>query len=511
MKKRLTKFVSMFLLIAILASNFSMTADAAISNNVHDILFDWQYYYNSNSDVARAFGKNQTALRNHYEQYGKREGRAPSVLFNPKYYLQIQTDVRNAFGNDYVAAYNHFVNHGINEGRQASAGFHVSIYKANYADLRNAFGNNNLLYLKHYREFGINEKRNATTKITSGTSGNTSTSTSNTTGGQLIADGYYTIQKGKYGLNVQYAPTSGIGNMVLDTVNGEKNEIFYFQYVKAHNAYYITPYYRPDVALNALYGASCQSGSQLKAHPSNTSDTASLWYITRDENNLYHFQNAACKMYITLNGNVATGTALVMKKKQTTNQEFAINKVSNITNNQPSKPAGTTTDTWQAPMKNYVTTQAFGKSGHLGIDIQNKSDPRVYAAASGTVVHTGLNGTGTDASVTKEKKGNGYYIVIEHNINGKIVYSMYGHLQAGSFKVGVGQQVTVGQEIATMGNTGNSTGPHLHFAIASVKKAGSYYGYTADRATFTANSKVESRTGVTFYSPNYVINNNMLP
>lgn len=508
MKKKLVKLLSMALLITIFASNFAGTANA-MSNNVHDILFDWQYYYNNNSDVARAFGKNQTALRNHYEQYGKREGRAPSVLFNPKYYLQVQTDVKKAFGNDYVAAYNHFVNHGINEGRQASSSFNVSVYKANYADLRNAFGNNNLLYLKHYREYGINEHRNATSRITNSTSNNSSTSTSS-----KITDGYYTIQKGNYGLNVQYAPTSGIGNMVLDPVNNEKNEIFYIQYVKAHNAYYITPYYRPSVAVNALYGASCSKGSQVKAHPSNTSDTASLWYITKDGTNTYRFQNVACKMYITVNGNAATGTALVMKGKQTSNQTFTINKVSSLTS-QP-KPntnssTNTSTDSWQAPMSGYTTTQTFGNKGHLGIDIQNKSNRTVRAAASGQVVATGLNGTGTDASVTENKKGNGYYIVIKHNVSGKTVYTMYAHLAKDSIKVSAGQQVTVGQEIATMGNTGNSTGPHLHFAIASVQKPGSYYGYTSSRANFSANSQYESRSGVTFYSPTYVINNNRLP
>ena len=89
---------------------------------------------------------------------------------------------------------------------------------------------------------------------------------------------------------------------------------------------------------------------------------------------------------------------------------------------------------------------------HKGIDIPGGgvSGKSVVASDSGKVViaKTGYNG------------GRGNYIVIDH---GNKKGSLYQHLQ--SFSVKVGQSVNQGQEIAKMGSTGVSTGPHLHFEI----------------------------------------------
>lgn len=89
---------------------------------------------------------------------------------------------------------------------------------------------------------------------------------------------------------------------------------------------------------------------------------------------------------------------------------------------------------------------------HKGIDIPGGgvSGKSVIASDSGKVViaKTGYNG------------GRGNYIVIDH---GNKKGSLYQHLQ--SFSVKVGQTVNQGQEIAKMGSTGVSTGPHLHFEI----------------------------------------------
>ena len=89
---------------------------------------------------------------------------------------------------------------------------------------------------------------------------------------------------------------------------------------------------------------------------------------------------------------------------------------------------------------------------HKGIDIPGGgvSGKSVVASDSGKVViaKTGYNG------------GRGNYIVIDH---GNKKGSLYQHLQ--SFSVKVGQSVSQGQEIAKMGSTGVSTGPHLHFEI----------------------------------------------
>ena len=46
-------------------------------------------------------------------------------------------------------------------------------------------------------------------------------------------------------------------------------------------------------------------------------------------------------------------------------------------------------------------------------------------------------------------------------------YAFYAHLKTGSVKVKVGDQLTTGQVIAALGNTGNSDAPHLHFHVMS--------------------------------------------
>jgi murein DD-endopeptidase MepM/ murein hydrolase activator NlpD len=83
---------------------------------------------------------------------------------------------------------------------------------------------------------------------------------------------------------------------------------------------------------------------------------------------------------------------------------------------------------------------------HAGIDIPVPSGTPVRAADSGTVAIAGWVG------------GYGNYICIQH---GSSLSTCYGHNT--SLAVSVGQSVGQGQVIASSGNTGNSTGPHVHF------------------------------------------------
>lgn len=89
---------------------------------------------------------------------------------------------------------------------------------------------------------------------------------------------------------------------------------------------------------------------------------------------------------------------------------------------------------------------------HTGIDIASPNhqigDP-VVAFMSGTVTYAGTTPLGF-----------GTHIIIDHGYH---VTSIYGHLN--TMSVVVGQQVDVGSIIGTRGNTGWSTGPHLHFQI----------------------------------------------
>lgn len=85
---------------------------------------------------------------------------------------------------------------------------------------------------------------------------------------------------------------------------------------------------------------------------------------------------------------------------------------------------------------------------HEGIDIANDQGTPVKAARNGKVTFAGWYG------------GYGNAVMIDH---GQEIVSLYGHLA--KYYVQVGQIVQRGQSIAAMGNTGDSTGPHLHFEI----------------------------------------------
>lgn len=92
-------------------------------------------------------------------------------------------------------------------------------------------------------------------------------------------------------------------------------------------------------------------------------------------------------------------------------------------------------------------------TGHSGIDIAVPVGTPVKSIADGTVV--AANGG---------MRGYGNGVFIDHGIiNGKHVVSEYGHLS--EFGVKVGDKVKAGQIVAKSGNTGISTGPHLHITI----------------------------------------------
>ncbi|QUL38187.1 M23 family metallopeptidase [Erythrobacter sp. JK5] len=109
---------------------------------------------------------------------------------------------------------------------------------------------------------------------------------------------------------------------------------------------------------------------------------------------------------------------------------------------------------------------------HWGVDIGRRNasgaSPSIRAAQAGTVVYRGVSGRlGTPPSNGAAGGGSGYgnVIVIYHGTDalGRHIYSAYGHLA--SFAVALGANVTQGQNIGVMGNTGGSYGIHLHYTI----------------------------------------------
>lgn len=105
------------------------------------------------------------------------------------------------------------------------------------------------------------------------------------------------------------------------------------------------------------------------------------------------------------------------------------------------------------PVNGGIRTQ--GIHGHNGIDIAATPGTPIFAAAQGKVIvakASGYNG------------GYGGLIIITHE---KGIQTVYAHLRA--VYVTSGQTVAQGEQIGELGNTGRSTGPHLHFEVRGAK------------------------------------------
>ena len=93
-------------------------------------------------------------------------------------------------------------------------------------------------------------------------------------------------------------------------------------------------------------------------------------------------------------------------------------------------------------------------SYHEGLDFNPGEGTPFYAVADGVVTE-----------VHDDVWGLGKWVVIEHDVKGLVFKSLYAHMIRDSTAVEVGQEVKVGQLIGQIGNSGTSTGPHLHFEI----------------------------------------------
>ncbi|MER5399964.1 peptidoglycan DD-metalloendopeptidase family protein [Streptomyces sp. NPDC002599] len=105
----------------------------------------------------------------------------------------------------------------------------------------------------------------------------------------------------------------------------------------------------------------------------------------------------------------------------------------------------------------YQASSSLWSSGsHTGVDFHAATGTPVHSVGAGTVVTAGDGGAYGNQVVIKMHDG---------------TYTMYGHLS--SIGVSVGQTVTPGQQIALSGDTGNTTGPHLHFEARTTAEYGS--------------------------------------
>lgn len=116
-------------------------------------------------------------------------------------------------------------------------------------------------------------------------------------------------------------------------------------------------------------------------------------------------------------------------------------------------PAGSRA--WPMAAGTYTISDTFGTRGgtHKGIDMAAPLDTPIYAAADGVVTDSGT------------ASGFGHWIVLSHNESGHTWSTVYGHMFATGLLVAAGDSVSAGQQIAKVGNDGDTTGSHLHFEV----------------------------------------------
>lgn len=107
---------------------------------------------------------------------------------------------------------------------------------------------------------------------------------------------------------------------------------------------------------------------------------------------------------------------------------------------------------WTWPLEQVSVTSSFGRRGrdfHEGVDLRAPLGTSVYSAEHGVVVYAG-----------QKIRGYGKMVIIKHPSGLSTVYAHNSRLL-----VKRGQRVQRGRQIAFSGNTGQSTGPHLHFEV----------------------------------------------
>ncbi len=130
------------------------------------------------------------------------------------------------------------------------------------------------------------------------------------------------------------------------------------------------------------------------------------------------------------------------------NEEFA--KGLAFANDRAQREARLQQPLFVMPTKGIFTSNFGYRWGvlHAGIDLANSIGTPIYAVSDGVVIDSGPTA------------GYGMWVKLRH-ADGTV--TLYGHVN--TTLVSVGEQVMAGDQIATIGNRGNSTGPHLHFEV----------------------------------------------
>lgn len=139
---------------------------------------------------------------------------------------------------------------------------------------------------------------------------------------------------------------------------------------------------------------------------------------------------------------------------------------SNQIDEEQSKPFNSPIDFSKATVTSFFMEEriVFGESDvHTAWDLAAGNQTPVYATCDGTVTQVSFT---QNENVTNTSAGGGNQIKIKCEIDDEVTYTVwYAHLYPGSSKVKEGDQVKAGDELAGVGTTGYSTGPHLHYQV----------------------------------------------
>jgi murein DD-endopeptidase MepM/ murein hydrolase activator NlpD len=146
------------------------------------------------------------------------------------------------------------------------------------------------------------------------------------------------------------------------------------------------------------------------------------------------------------------------------------------------------------PGTSFKVTQGYrGSFSHTGpdefaTDWKMPEGTAVYAARDGVVV--GVRDDSEKGGAHRKYEDCANMVTVQHS-DGTMAH--YCHLQARSAKIRVGQKVRVGDLLALSGNTGFTSGPHLHFAVFKTRNG-------LGRETIPVKFRTADATGVTLLS-----------
>ena len=439
MKRLLKNILVNLLIVAIILSIVSLNKIDVFAANARDgysagevdmilSLFDYDYYRRSNPDLVNAYGDNKDQYINHLFAYGINEGRKWSSFYDNDYYLNRYSDLKQAYGNVPKELLKHYLVYGFNEGRQASSNPNTNMTT-------------------------IPKPANILTNIS---------------GDKCIVFG-----KTNYVVDVQGISQDNGGGVCIWERNAGDNQVF--QFVKQSDGSYEIIAKHSSKAL--------EIGNNDKSHNAKVQqwdfnglfDCKKWWIVdTFDGDGTVYIINKYSGLYLDLNDGITQNGNLVhvwektsgYTQKWTIVTPFAPSPPTTISNPINTQITNASTNAIWPTVGGTITqydtsrhsTSTFTYNGQrvLGhaIDIAVPIGTNVYATKSGTVYRVADLGN----------KSFGKYIYLKHDDG---TWSAYCHLS--SFLVNQGERVNQGQLIAKSGNSGGSTGPHLHFEITDGK------------------------------------------